>query len=185
MKQIRLAIITLILYFTASNSIFAQNGEISNVSFTVDSTKVEITYNLLGDVTKEYYITAVMKSKLDSGAEYQLTSTEGDIGSGKSIGEEKKIVWYYSQDISVKPNTDEFYFDITASPITQNNPRNNNNDNTTNTTNNSKSNSGGSTTWYYWVGGAVVTVVVLVLTVFKKGADSGSGDQIPNPPSRP
>ncbi len=180
MKQIRLAIITLILFFTASNLVFAQNGEISNVSFTVDSSKVEITYNLSGDITKEYYITAVMKSKLDSGSEYQLTSTEGDIGSGKSIGEEKKIVWYYSQDISVKPNIDEFYFDITASPITQNNPRN-----TNNTTNNSKSNTGGSTTWYYWVGGAVVTVVVLVLTVFKKGADNGNGDQIPNPPSRP
>ncbi|MFH0736445.1 MAG: hypothetical protein V1773_18800 [bacterium] len=182
MKQIRLAIITFVLCTVTANFIAAQNGETSNVSFTVDSTKVEITYNLLGDVTKEYYITAVMKSKLDSGAEYQLTSTEGDIGSGKSIGEGKKIVWYYTQDISVKPNIDEFYFDITASPITQNNPRNNNN---TNNSNNTKSNTGGSSTWYYWVGGAVVTVVVLVLTVFNGGKDDDNGDDIPSPPTRP
>ncbi len=164
------------IFITIYSNSYSQTNLISNVNFTIDSTQVKITYELEGDVTKEYEVSATMRN-LNDGSVYTLSSAKGDIGKGKFAGAYNTIYWEYRKDYEIIPNTTDFEFSVTANevPISQNN---------TNSRNSTKKDSGGST-WYYYVGGAVAVIVVLALTVFGNNDKDDGGDEIPTPPTRP
>lgn len=166
------------IFITIYSNTYSQTNLISNVKFTVDSTQVKITYELDGDVTKEYEVYATMRN-INDGSVYSLSSAKGDIGKGKFAGLYNTIYWEYRNDYEIIPNTTDFEFNVTANeaaPINQDN---------TNTRNNTKKESSGGSTWYYYVGGAVVVIVALALTVFSSDNKDDGGDEIPAPPTRP
>jgi len=165
------------IFITIYSNSFSQTNLISNVQFTIDSIQVKITYELDGDVTKEYEVSATMRN-INDGSVYSLSSANGDIGKGNFSGSNRTIYWEYGKDYEIIPNTTDFEFNVIANevvPITQNN---------NNSRNNTKKESGGST-WYYYVGGAVAVIVVLALTVFGNKDKDDGGDEIPAPPTRP
>jgi hypothetical protein len=88
--------------------------EIENVAVEQDENKVNIYYDLTGNLPGQIYEVFISCS-VDGGTRFVLKSVSGDVGKYVTGGLHKKIVWDAFQDVS---SLNEAQFFIRAEPMT-------------------------------------------------------------------
>lgn len=140
---------------------YSFSQEISNVSFEPIPDKVIIYYDLEGDAGKEYEVSLTLKREKYAEFQFMPKSVSGDIGEGKFVGKNRKILWEVTKDYHIDPEAADYYFEIEVNPVST------------------------GIAWFYYAGAAVLGGgAAAVLYIIKtKGIEENK--PIGTPPIRP
>ena len=130
MKNI-ISFICLIL-LSVTNIIFSQDVRISATEFKVNEEFVIITYDLQGEVDETYLIECFLMRDAQPNFKHKLRYVDGDIGTGKFVGNNKIIRWNFSKEFPMGLTGDDFYFLVSVDEISS------------------------GLAWYYYVGAAAI-----------------------------
>jgi hypothetical protein len=115
-RQFKLLSILLLSAFaiTLGYQSFAQRPVVENVNFTVKQEYIEISYDLVGDLYKNYKVTVELRKETDPDFKFEPYDVKGDVGKGWFAGQRRIILWDYRNEFSPDPDSDDYYFVVTA-----------------------------------------------------------------------
>jgi len=143
-------------------SSYGFSQKVSNVSHELEGDNIIISYDLEGDADANYNVSVVLRREEYSGFQIIPKSVSGDIGEGKFVGKQRKIVWDVSKDYRIDPEVSDYYFEVKATIVS------------------------GGIPWYYFAGGAVLGGGAAALLLLKP-QETNSSVRVPigSPPLRP
>lgn len=155
--------LTLIFIFMImfNTKILSQETLVKDVRFELKGDNIEIYYTLEGDPEEEYEIQLYLKREEDPSFVYEPQFVTGDIGEGKFVGVNNKIIWNAKKRFPNGLRGEDFYFEVTAEQV------------------------GGGLAWYYYIGGAIVAGVSAVLLTKSPPSSTADSESFADPPSRP
>ena len=89
-------------------------GRVSNIRFETRDTNVTISYDLAGPVDAEYTIVVSLRKEGDAAFRYAPKDLRGDVGTGRSAGRNKKIIWNISREFPNGLEGTDYYFEIST-----------------------------------------------------------------------
>lgn len=144
MKKIEFCFFVILLFLLMNKVTFSQ-GKI-NLYHEYAEGKINIYYEFQGDTDIDYKITIKVKKNSDSNFEISPAELFGDVGEGKFARKKNKAVWVINEEEKAKLEGEDFYFDIKADGIAQEE----------------------GIPWYYYVGGAGLAGGLAAILLIKK-----------------
>ncbi|MDD5765359.1 MAG: hypothetical protein PHW79_03760 [Candidatus Marinimicrobia bacterium] len=147
----------LCIFMLFACELFPQTNAVERIDFSVKDKTIDIRYDLNGNPKTKYQVSIVLLRR--DQPEYQLVpkKVQGDIGKGKFAGQNRSIIWDFSDELQLGENIADYYFQVTAKPLKN------------------------RTLLYGGIGSAVVVGTVVAILI---GGES-AGKPIDLPPSRP
>lgn len=153
--------IILLILFGGTNIIFSQDVRISNTEYRVNEENIIIIYDLKGDLDETYLIECFLMRETQPNFKHKLRYADGDIGTGKFIGNQKSIRWNYKKEFPLGLTGSDFYFLVTVDEISS------------------------GFAWYYYAGAAALGGAAAAF-LFRGNKDSKTTEPVYAPfPSRP
>ena len=96
------------------NPVNAQKIRVDNIRYELKENNIEIFYDLIGQASKDYKVSVVLKREQDAAFSFTPVSMQGDVGKGKFAGEGRKIIWNYTNEFKPEAGVTDYYFEVTA-----------------------------------------------------------------------
>ena len=96
------------------NTVNAQKIRVDNIRYELKENNIEIYYDLIGQASKDYKVSVVLKRENDAAFSVTPVSLQGDIGKGKFAGEGRKIIWNYTNEFKPEAGVTDYYFEVSA-----------------------------------------------------------------------
>lgn len=138
---------------------------VSNVSYVMTGLRVVVHYDLSGDPDAKYNVSLFLLKRSDPAFKYSPRELTGDIGLGKYVGKERRIVWNMRNEFPQGLQGGDFYFVVKAKEVEV--PH-------------------ASTTLLTWIGtGAAVIAAAVTYVIVVQNRGPGAPPSYPVPPGRP
>jgi hypothetical protein len=135
---------------------------IENIHFEQSGNYITIYYDLGGPIDQNYIVSIKLKSEDYNSFEYVPRNVSGDVGEGRFVGKNRKIIWSMLPESPPISSQYKFYFEVKAELLSNNiNP-------------------------LIWAGGAVVIGGIVALLFSSSSNEVSTQSRLPTaPPGRP
>ena len=96
---------------------FSQTPKVTMVTMEVIGEQIEISYDLIGNPDKKVKIDLVIRRDGNQDFKFKPTRITGDIGKGRFVGENRKIIWDYIAEFTPDPNVYDYFAEVTVKPV--------------------------------------------------------------------
>jgi hypothetical protein len=105
---------TLMIFFIFFGSGFAQKIKVDNIGFEIKDSIIEIHYDLVGQLEKTYNVSVELKREQAPDFSYKPKLLSGDVGKGKFAGNNRKIIWNFTNEFKPEAGISDYFFEVSA-----------------------------------------------------------------------
>ncbi len=140
---------------------FQGKPEVRNINLELKEEIAIITYDLIGQVSETYQVSAALVKEGDPSYRITVKSATGDIGKGKFAGVRRQIQWEWRKDVPKDfTGGSEYSIELLATPVEE---------------------EGGGSWLYYVLGGVLIAGgAIAYVTIIKPQSETST---MPAPPS--
>lgn len=96
---------------------FPQTIAVERVDFSVKGQTIDIRYDLNGNPKTKYQVSVVLLRRDQPDFQLVPKKVQGDIGKGKFAGQNRSIIWDFTDEFQMGTNVADYYFQVTAKPV--------------------------------------------------------------------